>query len=1390
MTMQTKLSAAMSVLTRWQAVLTRWQTGVTVLVLSALLLPGLGRAGLLDPWEMDRAAVARRMAAGPRVLVVQSSKGALLPALERAAPQHYGLAHAAEQDATAPAAMQLAIGWLGKQIAHAVVVDADAVLTERGAKPDLRVATDVLAGQIAQIADANRGTAIVLVTAQPETSALREALARARAKALQQTLRSAALGTAVFGGEAIERAFSGLLSGAETFTTPGALPQTLAKVATSPWQLPVHKHDGQTVTTPWLDAALTGLSLRLLGPSETAARLPGALLAILTGLLLVIAVRRLWGPTEAWLVLLVYATLPMTWGLARTVTFEATAPLGLTLATLGLALGAAGRAKLWLLWWIAGLTVLLLGLGMTGLVTATVVAFTATVVLGDLRRLGLATLIALAFLGIAALVIYRGDPDDQMLRSLRFTWWSFGTGPDAVHRDFAWFIGQLGFALYPWGVPLVIGMARLLGSPGAQGQDGGHEDPLPDRVRPGAVVLCALVAAVAVDAILIRQFNHFVAPIGPLAALVTAVMLGDLLAGRVGGRVVALVVALGTLLLHHELGKEAAAVTRFVAFDPPLTMGTGEPQWPAELQLPRSLRAVALLAVLAFAFGAASPAATVRAAIEKLRKPRAAAWAVGTLGILWALDALISLGTKLDVLLKAQANTTNYNYDRIWVTIQGVRPEVIAGAVLFTLLVVIALLVSLKDRATLERNTLTRLPFQLGTLLQWSTAALALSGAAALAALVSGSAVLVHVQNVSWGTALATGLGSAPFLLPVFVAIVVVVVRALTDKLAALDPLADDSLLAALSLGVRHHFALALGMALLAALAGIGIGASQAAGTWSYPYLVSIWAFSLLIGFTVVGRAQFRASGYAWPLVGVGLVVAGSIFAVLAKRYVTDTTLAAAPGQESVEHREALKYLLRVLLTAGDAGLLVALALLVGFNRLALRHIRVGMVVEFALATVHRLQRPAVAVGALVLAGAAFSTAYAFSLLPNLAVHYSQKHLLVKIAEAGGTAKDPQGAPRTFTYGSARTGGDNNFYTQSMPRIEDRAAVLDLLADKNVATRITDNAEGGATRQLALAGWSDALDGNHDGKRDMPAWFGIATQVDGAQVQVKQAGWKTNQWQGASLLGPDGKVAVAVLSNTADTLTLAQAPTLTADDPTRGAFTLDSGTVSGATQHAALQPVQRFVVVPKDGFSELNHAYRQANAGRQIPVLDAASSRLVLASNRLKAGQADENWVRKAVITQQQFEQIPGVTKMYANFDNSIELIGFKLAEPAVARSQKYKLTFYWRVKKPTSTSWKLFMHPHPLNLDRWPLTQPDPSEDENKPCNGCFQTNHWLAGDVIADSFEQEVPLGTQSGPNEIILGWYNPSNDTRMPVIAATGEGVVKHGDNRVTIGQLQVR
>lgn len=1361
---------------------------LTPLLLALLLLPGLGAAGLLDPWEMDRAAVARKMAAAPTVLVVEAGDradagaGKLLDSLSKQAAGRYALAHPFDHaDATALNALQLAVARAGRQVTHAVVIDLDAVLAQTDSKQQKTVTA-----HLATLEAQNRGTALVLLAQKPPES-LRWPLALARAHELADTVKGTPAHV-LFEPESQEILLAPLfLQDLQTVPPTEAL-AALDRACPSPLSMPAFKQDSVTVSTPWLDAFLSALGIKALGVNEFAVRLPGALLAIFMALVLVFALRRLFSPRTAWLGLAVYATLPMTWGMARELTFQATEPVGLAVFTLALALGAMQAWRQWPVLAVLGLGLLAGGAGMGGLTEASVLAVGAVLVTSrgrpgldpGARSLLLGAILALAATALLAALVYGGNPDSLLLRSFRFTSWPMGGGPDAVHRDFAWCVGQVGFGLYPWSAIVALGAGLLL----RDETDSPEADAI-QRQRSRVVLLIGLVTSLAINAMLIRKFGRFVVPVGPMAAVAAAVLLDALMAGRVAGRTVAIFTVLSTLLLHREIGKGAEAVVRFVVFDPPFSTGTGNHPWPAELALPRALRAVALLAVFGFALGAARPAETIRRAVAALRTTTGAAWALAAIGILWGLDGIVSLGTKLDVMLKTLATTWNYPYDRIWVTMLGIRPEVIASTVVFFLLLLYALLASVGPRAF---GRVLRLPLHATRPLALPIPLLAVAAVGSAAVALGGVARLQEVRSLEMGAALRFGLKSLAFLVPFLLLLKALALRLLVKPEGILDPDRPD-LLAPLAAGLKRHTLLVFGLLLLWTLAGIGIGAGQASGTWNWPYALGMWLLALVTLVTVLAYAQNRPAGYAWPLAALGLTIFATVMGPMAVRYVDESMQGASKGQEVQAFRDAIKYLLHVLFTAPDTGGLLALAGVVVVNRLAAHRRLAERAVNLALRGTDALEQPRFAALALVLAGTVFTAGYSWSLLPGLSVHYSQKHLLNRIAEAGGQGLDKLGSPRTFTHGSAKSGGESNFYTASMPQIDDRQAVLALLADRNVAVRVADNQEGGLSGPIALPGWNELLDQNHDGKRDAAAWFGVAHEVQGLKVSVPKAGWQAGMWKNAAVYGPND-VSSLVADNGPDWLTLQTPMTLQADDPVKGAFALDTlNGVPKSWQAAAPEPLQRFVVLQKDVFSEVNHAFREAY-GRHIPVVDAASSRLVLTANHLSHGETDQNWLKKALITQEEFNAIPGVKRIFANFDNSIHLIGYKMAEYSVQRSQKYKMTLYWKVVKPTATSWKLFMHPHPLNLDRWPLTDPDPSEDENKPCAGCFATNHWMQGDIIADSFEQEVALGTQGGPNDIILGWYNPSSETRMTLISAAGQGVVKHGDNRVTIGQIQVR
>ncbi|MBM4342196.1 MAG: hypothetical protein FJ100_02330 [Deltaproteobacteria bacterium] len=1345
------------------------QVAITALVLTAALLPGLGQPGLLDPWEMDRAAVARRMAGPPKVVVVEGPGDKLLVSLSKHLGDRATLVRAAAKADTSPlAALQTAQQRLAREVAHTLVVDAQAVAQQLGG------GADELANQLAAIEAQNRGMALVLVQSGP-VEPLRKALAQARARSAGASYRNASTAGWIDADGDLQSMWP-LLAGAELVVNAAGAAQAVEHATPSPWRWPVHKRDNQNQALPWLDAAMAGASLQLLGPSEFGARLGGALLVLLAGLVVVLGARRLLGPVGGWAALGAFATLPETIGLGRLVTFEAGPMLGTALVALGLGQGAlrdeARTGRDWPAWILAGALVLLASRGLGGATMAAGMCVAYAVAASDGRWpiLGVAGA-TLGLLGWAAWrVLGDGDADPNwvhILRGWRFTQNPFSSGPDQYHRDFAWFVGQAGFGVYPWGAAVALGVGRLLLA---------ERDDDRRSFAVGAALLVGLVVPFAVVAVLIRQFHHLVVPVAGVAAVAAAALVVALVRGEVSGRLAALFVVLSTLLLHREIGKGADAVTRFFAFDPPIAAAgaTGDPAWPAELKMVRALRAVALLSVVAFAVGTARPFGTLRTVVVALQSRAMAAWALGGVGLLWAIDVLVSIGTKLDVQLKTSAQTTGYAYDRAWVVIQDTRPEVLAAATAFLVLLAhSAAATAWSEQAQAQRWWLRGLRRAGGWLLsRW--VAHGLLGVCALATLGSGLSIFTHLNGeAGWAGAVRAGLGSSAFWTPVALAALAGLARTVFARAEH-----ADSLFAPLVRGSRQHAGLLFGTLGWAALAGLGIGASQAAGTWMFPvYLISVWGLLLGVAMLAIGHAQGRAEALAWPTVAVAAFALFVLFGPLAGRWVAE---AATPA-------EGYSYVAQVLAFAPDTAALWVVAAALAANRWIGGHPSAAVLLHRAIGVLGRIEHPRNAALALFAGGAVFAIGYG-RLLPDLAVHFSQKHLVQRIADAGGAGNDDRGAPRTYTHG-ARTGSDNNFYTQSMPLLDDRTAVLSLLANENTAIRLATGVQGNAPRLVALPGWGVDLDKDGNQERDAAGWFGLATAADGDKVTVEGAAFGPGQWKGAAVQAPNGQTAT-VVDNTKDALTLSAAVALQPEDPARAWLVLDKAAGDGAWRHAAPKPVQRFVVLPKEAFSELNHAMRQNHGGRHIAVMDSSSSRLVLAANFLRAAQPDQNWLRKSLIQPEELNQVRGLRRIQVNFDNALHLVGYKLADAAVQRAQKYRMTLYWKVIKPTPTSWKIFMHPHPLHLDRWPLTQPDPSEDENKSCNGCFATNHWMPGDLIADEFEQEVPLGTNSGPNEIILGLYNPSNDQRMPLLTATGAGVVKHGDNRATIGHLQIR
>jgi 4-amino-4-deoxy-L-arabinose transferase-like glycosyltransferase len=219
-----------------------------------------------------------------------------------------------------------------------------------------------------------------------------------------------------------------------------------------------------------------------------------------------------------------------------------------------------------------------------------------------------------------------------------------------------------------------------------------------------------------------------------------------------------------------------------------------------------------------------------------------------------------------------------------------------------------------------------------------------------------------------------------------------------------------------------------------------------------------------------------------------------------------------------------------------------------------------------------------------------------------------------------------------------------------------------------------------------------------------------------------------------------------------------------------------------------------FVIVPKNEFSDINAQFRQRSQGRHIYVLDDRSSRFILLASSLAEGEEDRNWIRRALISQSEFDSLQDVNKTYVNFEDKIELIGYTLEKKAASRGSKVRITMFFRCKAKVPTSNRVFMHidrvgssarihgeHFVLNLAR--------ETEETKTCTGCFATNHWMPGDIVVDEYDIQVPLGAPSGPHNIWVGFYNTGSEQRLQIKDFDKSKVTNDGQNRANIGILVV-
>ena len=234
-------------------------------------------------------------------------------------------------------------------------------------------------------------------------------------------------------------------------------------------------------------------------------------------------------------------------------------------------------------------------------------------------------------------------------------------------------------------------------------------------------------------------------------------------------------------------------------------------------------------------------------------------------------------------------------------------------------------------------------------------------------------------------------------------------------------------------------------------------------------------------------------------------------------------------------------------------------------------------------------------------------------------------------------------------------------------------------------------------------------------------------------------------------------------------------------------YLTDVETVRGAEQFAELfeSEERMFAIVPRTKLASIDYDIRQ-RFKKNLHVLDARSSRLLLVSNKLEEGEEDHSFVSDKIVTGEPKIDYPylvevGGEKVHATFDKKLEFLGYSLDhEPeadgyvAYRWGEKMTITYFFRVLKRVPSSQKIFLH-----VD-YPGTR---INGDHVPNDGDFPTNYWMEGDIVKDVQKLEIESYSTPGIYTLNMGFFLGSRRMSVDPRAA------HDGHDRITIGQIRV-
>ena len=110
-------------------------------------------------------------------------------------------------------------------------------------------------------------------------------------------------------------------------------------------------------------------------------------------------------------------------------------------------------------------------------------------------------------------------------------------------------------------------------------------------------------------------------------------------------------------------------------------------------------------------------------------------------------------------------------------------------------------------------------------------------------------------------------------------------------------------------------------------------------------------------------------------------------------------------------------------------------------------------------------------------------------------------------------------------------------------------------------------------------------------------------------------------------------------------------------------------------------------------------------------------------------------------------------------------LLGYDLPATEVTPGGALDLTLYWQAKESTGDRLSVFVHL--LDAQGAIIGQSD-----GEPGNGAFPTSSWVSGETLVDHRTVTVSADVRAGPATLVVGFYDPATNQRVPWLDATGQ------------------